>query len=136
MYAWLYVLLFTIVDFRSSLELVFYVWFISTLNKALNWIELNWIESPCDNRSASHWIMFDYFFSCLKSKHFFLFNYVPRLFLLACVKFIEKRSITMTHWPIFVYYPFCKWRRIAWHKVVNKSRDFVIGQPNLKSKAD
>jgi hypothetical protein len=38
--AWLYVLLYTIVDFKSSLELVLYVWFISTLNKALNWIEL------------------------------------------------------------------------------------------------
>jgi hypothetical protein len=33
-------LLYTIVDFKSSLELVLYVWFISTLNKALNWIEL------------------------------------------------------------------------------------------------
>jgi hypothetical protein len=33
------VLLYTIVDFKSSLELVLYVWFISTLNKALNWIE-------------------------------------------------------------------------------------------------
>jgi hypothetical protein len=40
LYAWLYVLLYTIVDFKSSLELVLYVWFISTLNKALNWIEL------------------------------------------------------------------------------------------------
>ena len=39
-YAWLYVS-YTIVDFKSSLELVLYVWFISTLNKALNWIELN-----------------------------------------------------------------------------------------------
>ena len=38
MYAWLYVLLYTIVDFKSSLELALYVWFISTLNKALNWI--------------------------------------------------------------------------------------------------
>ena len=28
-----------LVDFKSSLELVLYVWFISTLNKALNWIE-------------------------------------------------------------------------------------------------
>jgi hypothetical protein len=35
----LFVLLYTIVDFKSSLELVLYVWFISTLNKALNWIE-------------------------------------------------------------------------------------------------
>ena len=42
MYAWLYVLLYTIVDSKSSLELVLYVWFISTLNKALNWMELNW----------------------------------------------------------------------------------------------
>jgi hypothetical protein len=39
LYVWLYVLLYTIVDFKSSLELVLYVWFISTLNKALNWIE-------------------------------------------------------------------------------------------------
>ena len=35
-----YVLLYTIVDFKSSLELVLHVWFISTLNKSLNWIEL------------------------------------------------------------------------------------------------
>jgi hypothetical protein len=31
------------------------------------------------------------FFSCLKSKHFFLFNYVPHLFLLTCVKFHGKK---------------------------------------------
>ena len=41
MYVWLYVLLYTIVDFKSSLELVLYIWFISTLNKALNWIEFD-----------------------------------------------------------------------------------------------
>ena len=49
MYAWLYVLLYTIVDFISSLEFVLYVWFISTLNKALNWIKkiitLLWVET-------------------------------------------------------------------------------------------
>ena len=32
-----------------------------------------------------------WFFSCLKSKHFFLFNYVPHLFLLTCVKFHGKK---------------------------------------------
>jgi hypothetical protein len=40
------------------------------------------------------------FFSCLKSKHFFLFNYVPRLFLLTCVKFHGKKidnNNTLTH---------------------------------------
>ena len=47
--------------------------------------------SSSDNKSVSHWIMFDYFFSCLKSKHFFLFNYVPHLFLLTCVKFHGKK---------------------------------------------
>ena len=49
MYAWLYVLLYTIVDFISSLVFVLYVWFISTLNKALNWIKkiitLFWVET-------------------------------------------------------------------------------------------
>jgi hypothetical protein len=47
-----------------------------------------------------HWIMFDYLFSCLKSKHFFLFNYVPHLFLLTCVKFHGKRidnNYILTH---------------------------------------
>jgi hypothetical protein len=34
----------TIVDFKSSLELVLYVWFISTLNKALNWIDYGYDE--------------------------------------------------------------------------------------------
>ena len=44
-----------------------------------------------DNKSVSHWIMFEYFFHVLKSKHFFLFNYVPHLFLLTCVKFHGKK---------------------------------------------
>jgi hypothetical protein len=40
------------------------------------------------------------FFSCLKSKHFFLFNYVPHLFLLTCVKFQGKKidnNYILTH---------------------------------------
>jgi hypothetical protein len=40
------------------------------------------------------------FFSCLKSKHFFLFNYVPHLFLLTCVKFHRKKidnNYILTH---------------------------------------
>jgi hypothetical protein len=40
------------------------------------------------------------FFSCLKSKHFFLFNYVPHLFLLTCVKFHGKKidnNFILTH---------------------------------------
>jgi hypothetical protein len=40
------------------------------------------------------------FFSCLKSKHFFRFNYVPHLFLLTCVKFHGKKinnNDTLTH---------------------------------------
>ena len=57
MYAWLYVLLYTIVDFKSSLELVLYVRFISTLNKALNWIELNWPVKPLQ-RFPRTWICY------------------------------------------------------------------------------
>jgi hypothetical protein len=41
-------------------------------------------------------------FLCLKNKHFFLFNYVPHLFLLTCVKYHGKISIIMTHWSILV----------------------------------
>jgi hypothetical protein len=40
------------------------------------------------------------FFSCFKNKHFFLFNYVPHLFLLTCVKFYGKKinnNDTLTH---------------------------------------
>jgi hypothetical protein len=40
------------------------------------------------------------FFSCLKSKHFFLFNYVLHLFLLTCVKFHGKKidnNYTLTY---------------------------------------
>ena len=58
------------------------------------------IISSSDNKSVSHWIMFDYFFSCLKSKHVFLFNYVPHLFLLTCVKFHGKKinnNYILTH---------------------------------------
>ena len=92
---------------------------------------------PCDNKSASHWIMFDFFFSCLKSKHFFLFKYVPRLFLLTCVKFHGKKfdnNDTLTHICILPFFP----NGIVLRHIrpVNKSRDFVIGQPNLKSKSD
>jgi hypothetical protein len=44
------------------------------------------------NKSVSHWIMFDYFFHVWKvKKYFFLFNYVPHLFLLTCVKFHGKK---------------------------------------------
>ena len=39
LYAWLFVLFCYIVDFKSLLELVLYVCYISTLNKILNWIE-------------------------------------------------------------------------------------------------
>ena len=79
------------------------------------WFALDKV-SPCDNKSASHWIMFDYFFSCLKSKHFFFMIMFLIYSYSHVYSSIEKRSITMAHWPIFVYYPFCKWRRIAWHK--------------------
>jgi hypothetical protein len=49
------------------------------------------IISSSDNKSVSHWIMFDYFF---------LFNYVPHLFLLTCVKFHGKKidnNYILTH---------------------------------------
>ena len=44
LYAWLHVLYFYIVDFKSSIELVLYVCYVSTLNKTLNWIELKDVE--------------------------------------------------------------------------------------------
>jgi hypothetical protein len=54
------------------------------------------IRTTSDNKSVSHWIMFDWFFSCLKNKIKILFNYVPHLFLLTCVKlkFFRQNNYT------------------------------------------
>jgi hypothetical protein len=53
--------------------------------------------SSSDNKSLDNvWSLF----SCLKSKHFFLINYVPHLFLLTCVKFHGKKinnNYMLTH---------------------------------------
>ena len=71
-----------------------------------------WNISSYDNKSVSHWIMFDYFFHVWKVNIFFLFNYVPHLFLLTCVKFHGKKinnNDTLTHiclLPFFQMVPY------------------------------
>ena len=52
--------------------------------------------SLCDNKSANHWIMFFMF----EKLTFFLYIYVPHLFLLICVKLHRKKidnNNTLTH---------------------------------------
>ena len=39
---------------------------------------------------------------------------------------MEKRSIIITHWSIFVYYPFSKWRPITSHKAGQRSIKLMI----------
>ena len=58
------------------------------------------LRSPCDNKSVSQWITFDYFFHVWKVNICFLFSYVHHLFLLTCVKFHGKKfdnNDTLTH---------------------------------------
>jgi hypothetical protein len=38
----------------------------------------------------------------------------------------KKKSIIMIHWPIFVYYPFSKWRPITSHKAGQRSIKHMI----------
>jgi hypothetical protein len=76
------------------------------LNTMMLVITMHLYISSSDNKSVSHWIMFDIFFSCLKSKHFF--NYVPHLFLLTCVKFHGKKidnNNTLTHICLLPFKP-------------------------------
>ena len=85
--------------------------------------------SRCDNKSASHWIMFDYFFHVWKLNIFYLFMFL----IYSCshvYSSIEKKinnNDTLTHICLL---PFLQMA------VVNKSRDFVIGKPSLKGKPD
>jgi hypothetical protein len=68
--------------------------------------------SSSDNKSVSHWIMFDYFF---------LFSYVPHLFLLTCVKFHGKKidnNYILTHICLHTLFPNgVVWRHIKSVKV-------------------
>jgi hypothetical protein len=96
------------------------------------------------------------FFSCLKSKHFFLFNYVPHLFLLLnLVYFLSLVGLRQNHvvywtltdfmwlhttpfgkWMVNKYRSVCYYYRSFFHGTLHMWDDFVIGQPNLKSKPD
>jgi hypothetical protein len=62
--------------------------------------------SSSDNKSVSHWIMFDYFFHVWKVNIFF---FLIMFLIYSCshvYSSMENRSIIITYWSIFVYTPF------------------------------